>query len=98
MKKFKELKGYYDDDLLSCEELQHISFVEVNIALDVTDVAFLDEEVTFWEDHAVVFDEELGVHLAGHQQEVPRLAGQHPPHPGRQAELNPLSRASAVLI
>ena len=63
----------------------------------MTNVALLDQQVGAGDDDAVVLDVELTVDLAGVEEEVPRLAGEHSPDPGREAEVKPLTGACSVL-
>ena len=44
-----------------------------------------------------MLDVELTVDLAGVEEEVPRLAGEHSADPGREAEVKPFTGACSVL-
>ena len=67
------------------------------MSLHMTDVALLDEEVAVRHHPAVVFDEELAVHLAGHQEKVARLWRQHPTNTSGEAVLDSLPSGRSVL-
>ena len=82
---------------LSCEQLQDITTREVDVSLHMADVALLDEEVAVGDHMAVVLDEELAVHLAGHQEKVARLGRQHPTNTSSEAVLDSLPCSCSVL-
>ena len=63
----------------------------------MTDVTLLDQEVAVRHHTPVVFDEELAVHLAGHQEEVARLGRQHPTNTSGEAVLYSLPSGRSVL-
>ena len=84
-------------DKLSCEELQDITTGEVDVPLHMADVALLDEEVAVRDHTPVAFDEELAVHLAGHQEKVARLGRQHPSNTSSEAVLDSLPFGRSVL-
>jgi len=82
---------------MTCEELQDIATGEVDLPLHMADMALLDQEVAVRDHTPVVLDEELAVHLAGHQEKVARLGRQHPSNTSSEAVLDSLPCSCSVL-
>jgi len=82
---------------MTCEQLQDITTRELDVSLHMADVALFDQEVAVRHHTPIVLDEELAVHLAGHQEKVARLGRQHPTNTSGEAVLDSLPCGGSVL-